>query len=45
MFEQMGRSTPDARAPLSGKIVAAGSICLWIGVIFLGRFLPYLGSE
>jgi len=28
-----------------GRIIAAGSICLWIGVIFLGRFLPYLGSE
>ncbi len=33
------------RAPLSGRIVAAGSICLWVGVIFLGRYLPYLGSE
>ena len=33
------------RAPLAGRIIAAGSICLWIGVIFLGRFLPYLGSE
>jgi hypothetical protein len=45
MFEQTGRVTADARAPLSGKIIAAGSIGLWIGVIFLGRFLPYLGSE
>jgi uncharacterized membrane protein len=33
------------RAPLSGRIIAASSICLWIGVIFLGRYLPYLGSE
>ena len=33
------------RAPLSGRIIAAGSICLWVGVIFLGRYLPYLGSE
>ena len=33
------------RAPLSGRLVAAGSICLWLGVIFLGRYLPYLGSE
>ena len=37
--------TPEDRAPLIGKIVAAGSICLWIAVVFLGRFLPYLGSE
>jgi hypothetical protein len=36
---------PQDRAPVTGKIIAAGSICLWIGVIFLGRYLPYLGSE
>ena len=45
MSGQAGQMTPDERAPLSGRIIAAGSICLWIGVIFLGRFLPYLGSE
>jgi hypothetical protein len=45
MSEQAGRLTLDDRAPLTGRIIAAGSICLWIGVIFLGRFLPYLGSE
>ena len=27
------------------KIVAVASIVLWVGVIFLGRFLPYIGSE
>ena len=45
MCYQAGEGTPDDRAPLLGKVIAAGSICLWIGVIFLGRFLPYLGSE
>lgn len=35
----------DAKASMVARCVAAGSICLWIGVIFLGRFLPYLGSE
>ena len=45
MSGQAGQLTPDERAPLTGRIIAAGSICLWIGVIFLGRFLPYLGSE
>jgi uncharacterized membrane protein len=45
MSDQAGELTPDDRAPLTGRIIAAGSICLWIGVIFLGRFLPYLGSE
>jgi uncharacterized membrane protein len=44
MWDQ-AESTPEDRAPLTGRVIAAGSICLWIGVIFLGRFLPYLGSE
>ena len=35
----------DSQASMVTRCVAAGSICLWIGVIFLGRFLPYLGSE
>ena len=45
MSQQAGRLTTGDGAPLIGRIIAAGSICLWIGVIFLGRFLPYLGSE
>ena len=45
MWEQTGERLEETRAPVTGKIVAAASICLWIGVIFLGRFLPYLGSE
>jgi uncharacterized membrane protein len=35
----------DAPVSMLARCVAAGSICLWIGVIFLGRFLPYIGSE
>ena len=45
MSDRAGELAPEDRAPLIGRIIAAGSICLWIGVIFLGRFLPYLGSE
>ena len=45
MGDRAGESTSEDRAPLVGRIIAAGSICLWIGVIFLGRLLPYLGSE
>ena len=35
----------DAPVSMIARCVAAGSICLWLGVIFLGRFLPYIGSE
>ena len=27
------------------KLLAVSSIVLWVGVIFLGRWLPYIGSE
>lgn len=42
---EVGALQPDARASITARIMAAGSILLWIGVIFVGRFLPYLGSE
>jgi hypothetical protein len=32
-------------AATTRRIVAACSIGLWIGVIFFGRYLPYLGAE
>jgi len=45
MVGESGTADPHARAPIAAKVIAAGSICLWIGVIFLGRFLPYIGAE
>jgi len=43
--EEVGALKPDARASITARIMAAGSILLWVGVIFIGRFLPYIGSE
>lgn len=43
--EENDASERQPRAVMIRKIIAAGSICVWIGVIFLGRFLPYIGSE
>jgi uncharacterized membrane protein len=46
MFDEEAASNNDPlHAAGTRKLMAAGSICLWIGVIFLGRFLPYIGSE
>ena len=46
MFDQEPASNTDVlHAAGTRKVVAAASICIWIGVIFLGRFLPYIGSE
>lgn len=40
-----GDGQPDARASIVARLAAVGSIAVWTGVIFLGRFLPYLGAE
>ena len=36
---------PDDDAPLSAKVIAGTSLFLWIGVMFLGRMMPYLGQS
>ena len=30
------------QAPMSAKVIAGTSLFLWIGIVFLGRMLPYL---
>lgn len=35
---------PNADSPAMVKILAASQIVLWIGVIYFGRMLPYLGN-
>jgi hypothetical protein len=46
MFDREPVSTSDMlHAPITRKLVAACSLVIWIGVIFFGRFLPYLGME
>jgi hypothetical protein len=46
MFDQEHASTVDLlHAPVTRKVIAACSLVIWIGVIFFGRFLPYIGME
>ena len=45
ILDQEREQAAGARMSLNARIVAAGSIVLLVGVVFLGRFLPYLGSE
>ena len=35
----------ERSAPLAGKIVAAASLAIWIGVIFLGRWVAFVPSD
>ncbi len=36
---------PGDDAPALAKAVAAASLVLWIGVMYLGRMLPYIGNS
>jgi hypothetical protein len=46
LFDQEQASAPDVPgAALIRKAVGACSLVIWIGVIFFGRFLPYIGME
>jgi hypothetical protein len=35
---------PGDDAPMSAKLIAASSLFLWIGVMYLGRMLPFIGN-
>jgi hypothetical protein len=36
---------PDDDTPFSAKVFAGTSLFLWVGVIFFGRMLPFLGNS
>jgi uncharacterized membrane protein len=45
LYPTMVDEGTNERRPLELKVVAVLSISVWVGVLFFGRFLPYLGSE
>jgi len=44
LFDDIWTLKAGQHAPLSARLVAASQVCLWIGVIYFGRMLPYLGD-
>jgi formate-dependent nitrite reductase membrane component NrfD len=38
------RSGPNAATPMLAKAVGVMSLSFWVGVLVLGRLLPYLGT-
>ncbi len=44
LFDEVWSLGPGDDAPVSAKLVAASQVFLWIGVIFYGRMLPYIGN-
>jgi hypothetical protein len=45
MFEEAWAVQPGGDAPLRAKVVSACTIFLWLGVIFWGRMMPFLGGS
>jgi Family of unknown function (DUF6644) len=44
IFHQVETLGPGDDAPLGAKIIAVVSLVLWVGVMYLGRMLPFLGE-
>jgi uncharacterized membrane protein len=44
LFDEVWALGPGERAPLSARLMAVSQIFLWVGVIYFGRMLPYLGN-
>jgi uncharacterized membrane protein len=44
LFDEPWSVQAGEAAPLRGKLIAASVVLLWIGVIFCGIMLPFLGS-
>ena len=44
VFRRVETLGPGEDAPLPAKVIAALSLFLWIGVMYLGRMLPFLGE-
>jgi hypothetical protein len=45
MFEEAWAVKPGDNPPLLAKIVAVSTIILWIGVIWFGRMMPFIGGS
>jgi hypothetical protein len=44
VFRDVEALGPGDDAPVAAKVIAGVSLILWIGVMYLGRMLPFLGE-
>jgi hypothetical protein len=44
LFRNVEELGPGDDAPLGAKLIAGASLFLWVGVMYLGRMLPFLGD-
>ena len=45
LFDEVWSLGPGDSAPVSAKWMAGSQVFLWIGVIYFGRMLPYIGNS
>jgi uncharacterized membrane protein len=45
VFDEVWTLGPEDDAPLTAKLIAGSGILLWLGVIFCGRMLPFIGNS
>ena len=45
VFDETWSLRAEDNAPLRAKVIAVSTIAVWIGVIYFGRMLPFLGNS
>ncbi|HYR83837.1 MAG TPA: hypothetical protein VE422_07145 [Terriglobia bacterium] len=45
VFDEPWALGPGDDAPLTAKVIAASAIFLWLGVIYFGRMMPFIGGS
>jgi uncharacterized membrane protein len=45
VFDQVWTLKAGETAPMAAKVAAASGICVWVGVIFCGQMLPFIGHS
>ena len=45
VFEQAWMLKADDAPPMAAKVAAASGILLWVGVIYCGQMLPFIGHS
>lgn len=44
LHKRVDEMAPGGEAPVAARIVGAASLVLWIGVVYWGRMLPFIGN-
>ena len=44
-FDETWKLAPGADAPIRAKVVTTFTVALWIGVVYFGRMMPFIGNS